>query len=293
MEKHNEILNELQGISPLIANIDKANVFSIPDGYFDSISNTVMLSIGEEFSVDKISDIPEDKNIPAGYFNNLSDLILDKIKKQETDELQLPAVFSTIKKDQPFRVPDNYFEILAGSVLNRIKSMEEQEKLPVMLDNLKGINPFTVNENYFEELSGNILRKVKQQPGAKIIAMPKRFPILRYAAAAVITGALALGIYKYSNQTPVNNISSNLIAAEIPDPIIETGITMNDQKFNETLNNLSADAIVNYLQKNSSEADIAVLSSNLEENSLPNEEDYLSDDKTLDNFLKQIESKTN
>ncbi len=286
MEKNNEILNELQNISPLIAAIGKANVFTVPEGYFDSISNTVMLSIHEDISLDSISN---NTDIPAGYFDTLSDSILDKIKKQEVAEL--PAIFSAIKKDQLFQVPGNYFETLADSVLNKIRNTQEEETLSPVLNNLKTVQPFEVHENYFADLPAIILRKVKKQAGAKVTSLPKRFSILRYAAAAVITGILALGVYKYSNQ-PMINTSTDQASAQL-DPSIEKGKAMDDKKFNETLNNLSADEIVNYLQNNSNETDVAVLSSNMEETSLPNEEDYLLDDKTLDNFLKDLETKTN
>ena len=288
MEKNNEILNELQSISPLIAAIGKVNVFNVPEGYFDSISHTVMLSIHEDFSVGTISNFSNNTDIPAGYFDTLSDSILNKIKNQET--VELPAIFSTIKKDQLFQVPGNYFETLTVSILNKIKSTQEEETLPAVLNNLKTVQPFEVPENYFADLSANILNKVRQQPGAKIIAMPKRFSILRYAVAAVLTGALALGVYKYSNHPPVNDIPAVSVALDLS---IEKGKTMDDKKFNETLNDLSADEIVNYLQNNSNESDVAVLSSNVEETSLPSEEDYLLDDKTLDNFLKDLETKTN
>ncbi len=289
MENKSDILNELQSISPLIAAISKANVFRVPDGYFDSISSTVLLSLHEDFSSDNIPQISKDTDIPAGYFDNLSNSILDKIKKQEAGEL--PAIFSTIKKEQLFQVPGNYFETLADSVLSKIKNTQEEETLPAVLNDLKTVQPFDVPENYFADLPATILEKVKQQPSAKIISMPKRFSILRYAAAAVITGALALGVYKYSNQPSVNSIDP--VASVVLDPSIEKGKAMDDKKFNETLNSLSSDEILNYLQRNNGEADIAVLSSSVEETSLPNEEDYLLDDKTLDNFLKDLETTTN
>lgn len=291
MERNNEILNELENISPLVAAIGKANVFSVPEGYFESISNTVMLSINEEHLAGFIPELPEEMNVPAGYFDALPNRILAKIKQQETGEL--PAIFSTIKKDQPFKIPDNYFETLADAVLNRIKNQQagNEEVLPAVLHNLKTVQPFTVPGNYFDELPANILKRIKQQTEAKVITMPKRFSVLSYAAAAVITGALALGVYKYSNQPSVNNPGQSV--AITMDPSIEKGTKMDDQKFNEVLNNLTGDEIENYLQQNSSETDIATLSSNVEETVLPNEEDYLLDDNTLDKFLKDIESKTN
>ena len=70
MEKKNEILNELQSISPLIAAIGKVNVFTVPEGYFNSISDTVMLSLNENFSA--VPTLVNKEDVPDGYFENLS-----------------------------------------------------------------------------------------------------------------------------------------------------------------------------------------------------------------------------
>jgi hypothetical protein len=285
MENANEILKELKGISSLVAGIKKVNVFTVPEGYFNSISDTVMLSIDENFSIAETHLNKED--VPAGYFENLSASILDKIKKQETSEL--PEIFSTLKKETLFQVLANYFETLPDAILKKINTDQDySESLSEVLVNLKRVQPFTVPANYFSELPANILKKIQQPQEAKVVTMPGRFSVLKYAAAAVIIGGLALGVYKYSNQPKVEETTNVAM-----DPSIEKGKVMDDKKFTETLNNLSADEIVNYLQRNSSESDIAVLRSNVDDKSLPNEEDYLLDDKTLDNFLKEIESKTN
>jgi hypothetical protein len=285
MENTNEILKELKGISSLVAGIKKVNVFTVPEGYFNSISDTVMLSIDENFSIAETHLNKED--VPAGYFENLSASILDKIKKQETSEL--PEIFSTLKKETLFQVPANYFETLPDAILKKINTDQDySESLSEVLVNLKRVQPFTVPANYFSELPANILKKIQQPQEAKVVTMPGRFSVLKYAAAAVIIGGLALGVYKYSNQPKVEETTNVAM-----DPSIEKGKVMDDKKFTETLNNLSADEIVNYLQRNSSESDIAVLRSNVDDKSLPKEEDYLLDDKTLDNFLKEIESKTN
>ncbi len=302
MEKKSDILNELQIISPLLAGIGKVNVFRVPDGYFDSISDTLMLTLKEDFSADNNLFASTPSDVPEGYFENLSHSILDKIKNKknlsvpdnEADEL--PEILYRLNKENIFTVPENYFEELADSVINRIKIsreelIDEDETLPDVLQHLKSVQPYNVPQGYFTDLPSNILNKIRQQSGAKIIAMSKRFSIFRYAAAAFITGALALGVYKFINQPSVN-ITATVTSLQL-DPSIEKGKVMDNKKFNETLNNLSADEIVNYLQRNTSEADVAVLSLNVEETSLPNEDDYLLDDKTLDNFLKDLETKTN
>ena len=295
MEKNRDILNELQNISPLLAGMEKVNVFTVPDGYFDSISNTVMLGISADFSVD--TSFIESQDVPEGYFDNLPDNILNKIKNQGSTTVQsnetneLPEILSTLQRNHPFSVPGNYFETLADSIMNRIKMKGEEESLPTVLQDLKSIPSFVKPAHYFEDLPAQILEKVKQDTGAKVVFITRRFPVFKYAAAAMITGALALGIYKYSNKSlPVTIDPSS--TAQL-DPSIEKGKAMDEQKFNETLNSLSEEEIVNYLQKNNSETDIAILSSDVEEKNLPSQEDYLLDNQTLDNFLKEIDTKAN
>jgi hypothetical protein len=151
---------------------------------------------------------------------------------------------------------------------------------------LQGVNklqPFEVPAGYFEQLADNVLNKIKEQGGAKIIAMPKhRNAILKYAVAAVFTGVAALGIYKYVG-TSTNNI-------EVP----VAGIgekKMDDKKFDETLSNLNEEDIIKYLEKNGSEEDLAALSSGIDEKDLPDQEEYFTDDATLDKFLEDINTK--
>jgi apolipoprotein N-acyltransferase len=111
--------------------------------------------------------------------------------------------------------------------------------------------------------------------------------IFRYAAAAVITGAMALGVYKYVNKPVVHTGQPDRDIATIS-PVIEKGITMNEQQFNDALNNLTKDDITSYLEKNGSEEDVSMLTSSPDEIDLPNPDDYLLDDKTLENYLNKI-----
>jgi hypothetical protein len=74
----------------------------------------------------------------------------------------------------------------------------------------------------------------------------------------------------------------------ILDESIEKGKTMNDQQFEETLQKLTAADIAKYLENNGDISDVATLRNSIDENNLPNEDDYILDEKTLDNFIKKI-----
>ena len=48
MENRNDILNELKELSPTLAAIEKVNVFTVPDGYFERVSADILVGIEVE-----------------------------------------------------------------------------------------------------------------------------------------------------------------------------------------------------------------------------------------------------
>ena len=257
MDNKNDIENELLLLSPFLAGISKNNVFEVPTGYFENVA------------------------IPV--FDDAVDL----------------AVLSTIPKPSLQDVPTGYFDQLPISILDRInrstsiQTGEEEFELSPLLQRIKYNNVFEIPLDYFEVLALNILDKVKLsfQP-ARIIPMPRRRVLLKFAAAAIITGIMALGVYKYTNNPGNNRLKTdNAFTASTLDPIIEKGKKMDNKQYNDALNNLTEEDIAKYLEKNNDETDLAVLTSNIEENNLPQQEDYLSDDKTLQNYLDEVNGK--
>ena len=105
-----------------------------------------------------------------------------------------------------------------------------------------------------------------------------------------MAGVMALGIYKYLDK-PSQHLSVDASMA-ILDAAIEKGKSMNDRQFNETLGNLTETDIAKYLEKNGDFTDVATLKNNLEDSNLPSQEDYLMNEKTLENYLRKIEKTT-
>lgn len=239
MENREDILNELKELSPVVAAIGNVNVFSVPEGYFDNVSTTVLACIHEEQGIANIisADVPKD------YFDNLADNILAKIKMQE-----------------------------------------EETVLSPLLQNIRNTNVFTVPKGYFDELPTQILSKINTKQPAKVIPFGRR--IVKYAVAAALTGVMALGIYTYTNKPSQPEVTETQPTAKL-DESIEKGKNMDDKQFNDALASLSVDDIAKYLEKNGDEKDIELLASNLDENSLPSQDDYILDEKTLDNYLAE------
>ena len=208
MKFDNGILNELKQLSPLLAELPKRNVFAVPDGYFETLGATILLCVQEDFA---IINHAKNTDIPEGYFENLSSNILDKIKWQQVniaanEQTAISALLQGAQHINQFEVPGRYFENLSSNILNKINqqqvntSMEEIQSLSPLLYNIKHTNVFEVPDGYFNNVPAYIFQLVSATP-AKVVSMPKLKSLLRYAAAAIFTGAMALGVYKYTEKT--------------------------------------------------------------------------------------------
>jgi hypothetical protein len=168
-----EILNELKAISPLLASLEKINVFRVPEGYFNELHVRIAdyAILNNTSAVDNINK-RNLQQVPPGYFDTLSDSILAKVKaaypESAGEELRrLSPMLSTLK-DNVFSVPDGYFESFAGDVINKLKlqqapaeSVEEElHRLSPVLSTLKG-NVFSVPDGYFESFAGDVVDRLK------------------------------------------------------------------------------------------------------------------------------------
>ncbi len=152
MKLATDIFEELNNISPLLAGMEKRNVFSVPEGYFDVLSIDVIKklnSANREAERDKLT-------VPEGYFESLSSSVLNKIKSLDQDAAQ------------------------------------ELRILSPMLYSIQNENVFEVPAGYFRESQNDILYKVFAKPSAKVIDIKKRDSVWKYAAAAIVTGVIGL-----------------------------------------------------------------------------------------------------
>jgi hypothetical protein len=238
MENRNNILNELKEISPVLAGIDRVNVY----------------------------------NVPAGYFEGFAQNMLPLVKDEQS------SLLSSINK-QAGSVPAGYFDTLADNILGKIKAQESAETYPI-LDKISRQNVYTVPQDYFETLSAEIVNKATQ-PQAKVVSMQKRTGWFKYAAAASVVIMLTFGVYKFINTTN----------GKI-DAVTKEGMAIaKDNKFEEVLTNVTEEDIIQYLQKEGTDVETALVAQTLDVKELPSEEDYLLDEKTLDNFLDNIDIK--
>ncbi|MEO8771527.1 MAG: hypothetical protein ABI402_15635 [Ferruginibacter sp.] len=241
MQKNVTIHNELKELNSPLADISNINVYTVPDGYFASLSSHILHILHDQSGIDEL-DIPHlDMEIPDGYFDGLADAIMIKIKLEDADAL---------------------------------------EEYPAFLTSLQHKNVFKVPDGYFDSLSEEIVGKLPMQP-AKVIEMKPRPAIFRYAVAAGITGILGLSLFSFfDNKTTKENISQSSStmfaqAAEI----------LKNNSFDKTMEALGDDEIVNYLKNDGEDVNAALVASVTDEKTLPEEDAYFIDEKTLDNFL--------
>ena len=111
MIQNENIQEELLTISEVVANIPKCNVFEVPKGYFDHAQSEVLIKCIES----PIFETPEN------YFELLPEIILDKIKNEDSPETESHILSNTIKQN-PYQVPNAYFETLSGNILQALKT---------------------------------------------------------------------------------------------------------------------------------------------------------------------------
>lgn len=166
-------------------------------------------------------------SIPAGYFDSLQEHLNSRLFLLELQP----------EKTNEFTVPGGYFDALTDQIEGRIFAEKLKEQIIG--------NNFTVPEDYFSTLQDRINERVAEP--VKVISMYRRMvpSWISYAAAACITIAVSAGLYF--------NIQNNTV--NVPEKAIVSD-----------LSNVSDQEIIDYLQLNSTRADMPVLIENVGEN---------------------------
>jgi len=121
MKFSTEIYEELNNISPLLAGIEKQNIFSVPEAYFDTLS----INVFKKITANTFNSNKDVLTVPEGYFENLSNSVLNKIKLLQDDPAQelrtLSPMLYSIQNENVFEVPMGYFRNLENEILNKVK----------------------------------------------------------------------------------------------------------------------------------------------------------------------------
>ena len=210
------------------------------------------------------------------YFSKLPEIITSQIN-----------VDKEINSAKNLTVPEGYFESLVANILSKIYAIEndlsvELNKISPMIAGIENKETFTVPARYFDKLT--FLSKQKQT--AKIIVVDKPRSFFKYAAAAMITGLLGLGIVNifYDDNTAINIIITAQVTSgtNLPNTVIMSG------SFDEVLKSLPDIEIEEYLQQSGQDVNAALVASSTDDvDKLPEATDYLLEENVLENYLKK------
>ena len=159
--------------------------------------------------------------VPEGYFDGFAAQVLNRVKAMNaantSEELgYLSPMLSSLSKELPYTVPQGYFDGLADSLLNNVSAQEDfqtvDEELESLSQLLSGIGkevPFSIPQGYFDNFQVDVASTKKQQ--AKVIPMhagggSRKW--LRYAAAAVVVGIVALGTMLFIRPAKTVDVSN-------------------------------------------------------------------------------------
>lgn len=147
-------------------------------------------------------------SVPEGYFEGLAEQVLRRIRAMEAttaaEELgHLSPVLSTLSKKMPYQLPAGYFDEMNQSLSNAVLHAEKEPAdelaaVSPLLSGLKKEMPFSTPAGYFEQ-SIAVPVSPEEQSG-KLVSMGIR-NWFRYAAAAVVTGVVALSVIQFSGNS--------------------------------------------------------------------------------------------
>lgn len=216
-------------------------------------------------------------SVPEGYFETFS---VDLFKKIYINAHQ-----------SELTVPEGYFENLSSSILNKIRLLDqdpaqELKSLSPMLYSIQNENVYKVPAGYFRNLENDILDRVK--PQAKVVQFKKLNSIWKYAAAAVVTGVIAVSslmMFNSSEHSAVSNANQTAVSSSIKN----AANFKNEQQVKAAIATLSDDEIIKYLEKTGTDVDNETLATSVDANKLPEPTDYMLDEKTLDTYLNETD----
>lgn len=206
MKKGKDIAAEWEQIAPAL-HLPGEAPFRTPEGYFEALPSIVMQRIREAEATQAadaevagiLSGLPKVNPftpVSSAYFEQLSSQVMARIQ-QEENNITAPEVNST-----------------TAIVEEELTALVEAREIDEILAGLPKAMPFTnAPAAYFEQLSGEVMARIQQQEARKVVKMPARKPLIKWAMAACMAGVVATAGLYFLNRpasaldTQLNNIS--------------------------------------------------------------------------------------
>lgn len=209
--------------------------------------------------------------VPVGYFDALSEIILERISIGLSD------------KTNVFVVPENYFEQLPDTILLAVRHTEVSDELQEVAPFLQSIpktNPYQTNTVPELDIQAIIAEKATIDTG-KVISMPafRKSPWMRFVVAAVMIGLLVTAAFIYNGNQTIESVNTDQYA---------------QMDVSNEISKLSEDELTNYLS--SAEKLVIAMADreSLQIDELPDVNDHLGDmsDDELKQYLQESTGST-
>lgn len=185
------------------------------------------------------------------------------MEKKMSIELELQSISENVAKlpsSNPYVVPENYFELLATEVILKISPQEDC---------------FSIPEGYFERQPIAILNSIhaeKRSVRASVVTL------FRLTAAAVVVGILGWGLNIYLTSSSIT----------VTPELSEAKRIIKENSFEKELDMISDNEAEHYLAASGHDVRTAIIASFSNNSDLPEIEDFLTDNLTLENYIESI-----
>lgn len=130
---------------------------------------------------------------------------MDYLSPIENELNSVSPLLAGLQRHTLFSVPAGYFDGLPDRIMQKIRLLEDKKDtaadelvdIAPLLHAMARRNVYAVPEGYFEQAI--------VQPPARVVLMQRPRKWMRYAAAAVLTGAIGTGIFFASRKEPVSD----------------------------------------------------------------------------------------
>ncbi len=204
--------------------------------------------------------------VPVGYFDALSEMILERISTGLPNKVNV------------FEVPEHYFEQLPATILQAIRHTEVSDELQEVAPFLQSIpktNPYQTKMAPVVDIQAIVTDRGATDTG-KVITMSaiRKSPWMRFAAAAVMIGVLVTAAFIYNSNQPTVSVDTDQYAR---------------MDVSNEISKLSEDELTNYL---SSAEKLVIATADRESiqiDELPDVNDHLGDmsDDELKQYLQE------
>lgn len=171
------------------------------------------------------------------------------------EDEKLSPLLESLKDQQSFRVPDDYFEELPGVIQSQIQQLPDFEKSAV-------VNPFSVPEGYFEQLPLAISNAIEEQKNP-VFSLRTFFAILLRPRVTVAFASLLL-IFFFSIRFFTREISVSAPATEF---------SMQDLDNSRVLDELDESTLMDLLAEQNQDISADDQNENIEEYLIDNDID--------------------